>query len=210
MKTKFKTPFQESIKHWYIPLIIGLLLMVTGTIVFATPVATYTALALLFTASFLAAGFAEVVFSITNKKTMRNWGWSLVSGILNISIGSLLLINPIATLSMLAFYVGFLLLFRSVSAIGYALDLKNETDSNWAILLAGGILGTLFSFVLLWNPDFASFTIVLYTGSAFLTAGFASIFWSFRLKNLHKIVKQKDVSKNQEIHGIVSKTIEIQ
>ena len=42
-----------SIKHWYLPLLIGLVLLLLGIYVFITPLASYLALSLIFSISFL-------------------------------------------------------------------------------------------------------------------------------------------------------------
>lgn len=76
-------------------------------------------------------------------------------------------------------------------AIGFAFDLKDVTDSGWGWLLTLGILSLLFSFVLLWNPVFAGFTVVILTGCAFITLGIFRIVFSFKLQQLHRLSDSK-------------------
>jgi uncharacterized membrane protein HdeD (DUF308 family) len=75
-------------------------------------------------------------------------------------------------------------------AMGFAFDLKGFADNGWGWLLALGILGLLFSFVLLWNPLLAGLTIVIWTGCAFITIGIFRIILSFKLKHLYKLSKK--------------------
>ena len=87
-------------------------------------------------------------------------------------------------MATLPLYVGYVVLFRSVMTIGAALDRENYGVSGPGGLLIAGILGLIFSFILLWDPGFAGLTLVVWTAIALITAGFYSILFSFRLKEL--------------------------
>lgn len=179
---------RTSIRHWYLLLLVGIIFIATGIWVIATPLSAYLALSFLFSISFLVAGLAEVIFAIANHKGMKGWGWTLVYGLFNLLIGSLLLFNPIISITTLPLYVGFVVLFRSFMAIGAYLDLDNHGLGDVGGLLGIGILGVLFSFILIWNPVFAGVSLVTWTSLALLVAGFYSCFASFRLKKLDKIL----------------------
>ena len=69
------------------------------------------------------------------------------------------------------------------------MELKKYGVLDWGNLLAIGILGLIFSFILLWNPLFAGFTIVFWTGLALITIGGYGIYFSLTLKKLHKLGK---------------------
>ncbi len=174
----------QSGRHWYLLLILGIILIVVGIWVFSTPVLSYATLSILFAVSFFVTGILEIVYAVSNRKEVNNWGWSLVGGIIDLLIGILLMALPLTSMLFLAFYVGFGILFRSVMAIGKAIDLKNQRIGDWGYLLFIGILGLLFSFVLIWNPLFAGFTIVFYTGIAFIIVGIFEIYFSFRLRKI--------------------------
>jgi len=174
----------QSSRHWYLLLILGIILIIVGIWVFSTPVVSYATLSLLFAFSFFVTGILEIIYAVSNRKEMNNWGWSLVGGIIDLVIGILLISLPLTSMLFLAFYVGFGILFRSVMAIGQAINLKTQKAGDWGYLLLIGILGLLFSFILIWNPLFAGFTIVFYTGMAFLIVGIFEIYFSFRLRKI--------------------------
>ncbi len=93
-------------------------------------------------------------------------------------------------MTTLAFYVGFVILFRSIAAISFAMDVKKYGSKNWGGLLAFGILGALFSFILIWNPVFAGMSIVILVALSFLFTGLFSIYFAFQLRKLHKHSKE--------------------
>ncbi|MBS1759749.1 MAG: DUF308 domain-containing protein [Bacteroidetes bacterium] len=178
----------KRVKNWYLVLILGIILIIAGFWVFSTPVLSYATLSLLFAITFFVTGILEIAYAISNRKEMDNWGWSLISGIIDLLIGILLMALPLTSMMFLVFYVGFGIMFRSAVAIGHAINLKKINISGWGYLLFIGILGVLFSFILIWNPVFAGLTIVFYTGMAFIMVGIFHVILSFRLRKLKKLI----------------------
>ncbi len=190
METSFLKTIKNTIKHWYIPLLVGIFFVIVSIVAFTSPAGSLLALSLLFALSFLFSGLSEVIFSVANKDQLDNWGWSLAFGIITLVVGILLLINPALSLTALAFYIGFVVLFRSISTIGFAMDIKKYGNKNWGGLLVLGIIGTIVSFILIWNPLFAGMSVIVLVALNFLFAGLFSIFLSFQLRKLHKSSKK--------------------
>lgn len=185
MKTSFLNSIKNSVKHWYIPLIVGILFVILSIAVFTSPLSSLLALSIFFALSFLFSGLSEVFFSITNRNTLPNWGWSLAFGILTTIIGFSLVVHPGLSISVLAFYIGFLLLFRSIASISFALDVKKYGSKNWGSLLAFGILGALASLFLIWNPLFTGIGLTILMAVSILFAGLFSIFLALQLRKIH-------------------------
>lgn len=189
METSFLKTIKSTIKHWYIPLLVGLFFVIVSIVVFVSPAESLKALSLLFALSFLLSGLSESFFSIANRDQLDNWGWSLAFGIITLMVGVLLLLKPTLSLTALAFYIGFVILFRSISTIGFALDVKKYGSKNWARLLVLGIIGTIVSFILIWNPLFVGLSIIILVALSFFFAGLFNIFFSLQLRILHKSSK---------------------
>ncbi|EMQ94962.1 HdeD family acid-resistance protein [Xanthomarina gelatinilytica] len=189
METTFFKSIKEAIKHWYIPVLVGLFFVIVSVIVFLSPAGSLLTLSILFALSFLFGGLSEIIFSISNRHQLENWGWSLAFGIITFIVGTSLLIHPALSISVLAFYIGFIILFRSVAAISFALDIKKYGSKNWGVLLALGILGIVFSFILIWNPIFAGMSVVVLVALSFLFTGLFSIYLGLQLRQIHKSSK---------------------
>ncbi|HZK08246.1 MAG TPA: DUF308 domain-containing protein [Bacteroidales bacterium] len=186
MEPIFLKSLKKAIRHWYIPLIVGLLFIIVSVVVFVSPASSLLALAIFFSLSLLFGGLSEIIFSVANRDQIENWGWSLAFGIVTLVVGVLLFLNPGLSLDVLAFYVGFVILFRSIGAISFSMDVKKYGGPNWGWLLAFGILGTIASFILIWNPLFAGLSVVILIALSFLFTGLFSICFSFQLRKLHK------------------------
>ena len=185
----FKT-VRKTIKNWYLPLLSGIIFVLMGIWTFMNPAEAYVALAFLFSISFIVSGLFESLFSITNRDVMDNWGWHLVVGILTLVVGFIMLIRPEISMATLPFYIGFVVLFRSMGAIGIAIDLRNYGVKSWGNTLLIGVLGLLLGFILLWNPAFAGLTAVMLTALALIISGLFNIMISRRLKKLHDLPKK--------------------
>jgi uncharacterized membrane protein HdeD (DUF308 family) len=183
----FKT-IRNDVKHWYLLLIVGLLYMCVGIWVFVTPLSSYVALSILFSVSFLVSGISDIVFSVSNRKELDSWGWKLAFGILSTIAGLILFSQPLISITALPLYVGFMALFYSIMAISFSIELRSYGIKNWASVLFIGILGIIFSCIILWDPLFAGLTLVYWTGLAFITVGVYRIIFSIQLNKLRKIV----------------------
>ena len=181
---------KSTVKHWYIPLVVGLLFIGLGIWTMFSPAESYLALAILFIIAFIVGGLLDIIFAISNKDELDGWGWELANGILMFIIGIIMAFNPAITLVTLPFYIGFVIMFRSIMAISSSMELKKYGVLDWGNLMAMGILGLIFSFILLWNPVFAGITIVVWTGLALITIGGYAIYFSLKLKKLHKVGKE--------------------
>jgi uncharacterized membrane protein HdeD (DUF308 family) len=189
METTSLESVTSPAKHWYLKLFLGIIFIIVGIWVLVTPVSAYIALSLLFAISFLVTGILQIIYAASNRKALAHWGWTLAIGILELLVGVLLLANPRLSMVVLPLYVGFVLLFRSITAMGWAFLLRKLQIRYWGWILAIGILGLMVSFVLLWDLLLTAFIIAAITGIAFLLTGISQIILSFRLKKWHKRYK---------------------
>jgi len=114
---------KNGIKNWWWFLIMGIMSLVAGAAIFAKPAESYITLSVLFSIIMASTGFSQIVFSISERRYLKNWGWTLVSGILDFALGTYLMIYPAITMATLPFIVGFYLLFRAIYLIGAGIEL---------------------------------------------------------------------------------------
>ncbi|WP_066222160.1 HdeD family acid-resistance protein [Formosa haliotis] len=188
-----KDTISNTVKHWWIPLVSGFLFIFLGILVFKTPVTSYLALTIFFEIGFLVTGILQIVYSISNKAVLTNWGWGLTSGIIDLFLAILLFANPGLSAAILPIYIGFMLLFRSMLGIGYSVDLKQWGVQEWGWILFGSILGVIFSSLMIMNPAFGSLSIVIYTGLSIVMLGMVQISIALSLKKIKKEIKDDEV-----------------
>lgn len=176
--------FTNTVKHWYIPLIFGIIFIGCGIYVFTVPLATYLTLSVIFSVSFLVSGITEIFFSLQNNKSLQGWGWFLVSGLLTAAIGAYLISNPTISMAVLPFVIGITLLFRSFQLLGFAFDLKSQKILSWGNVAITSVGGIIFSLLLLFNPIFTGISLVTLTGISFIFIGIASVMLAMDLRKI--------------------------
>jgi len=182
--TTFLKAITSSVRYWYVPAIIGVLLILLGGYLFTVPVAAYLTLVMLFSISFLVTGLLEIYFSFSNKDELEGWGWYLTGGIFSTIIGILLMATPQVAAAALPFFVGFSLMFRSFQGIGIAFEMKNYGILDWGNLAIISVIGVIFSFLLIAHPVFTGLSLVVLTALSFIFSGVSGVVMAFQLKKL--------------------------
>ncbi len=210
--TNLFNQISETIKHWYVPLIIGIIFIILGAYVFTVPLETYITLSIFFSISFIISGISDVVFALENKKFMRGWGWYLISGIFSLAMGCYLIAYPLISIEILPFVVAFTLLFRSFQLLGFSFDLRELNVVSWGDSALISVLGIIFSLLLLSNPIFTSMSLVTLTALTFIFVGVSSIMLSLNLKKLKGVpdkisqdLKNRIQSLQNEINDQIAK-----
>src|SRR5579863_2642478 len=177
------------VNNWWWFLVKGILFIVAGVAVLSRPLEGYVGLSILFSMCILGVGLVQIIFAAGNRSTLAGWGWTLVSGIIDVAIGTYLLAYPVVTMATLPFFVGFWLMFRAFYIMGASMDLQNYKVTGWGWVFAGGILLLVLSGLILYNPAAAAAAIVAWSGAAFLVAGLLSVVLGFKLRDVKGAVK---------------------
>jgi uncharacterized membrane protein HdeD (DUF308 family) len=171
-----------AIKNWWWFIVKGILFIIAGVAVLSKPVEGYAGLSILFSVVILAIGISQLIFSFSNRQLLPGWGWTFVSGIIDIAIGLYLVMFPAITMATLPYFVGFWLLFRSFYIMGASFDLNSLQIPGWGWLFGGGLLLMILSSLILYYPLAGAVGIVSVSGAAFLMGGILSIAMGFKLK----------------------------
>jgi uncharacterized membrane protein HdeD (DUF308 family) len=160
-------------------LISGIIGVVAGGIIIFTDwtvgdLAVFVGAVLLFRGIF-------TMFSIPIDGAIR--AWSVVLGLLEAGVGLAVWIWPAPTLLVIAFWIGWYVLFSGIMTIAGAIS-GRDVLPYWGLMLAFGILETLFSFWLLARPGLTLVAGVLAIGLWSLFYGVVQIALSFEIKAL--------------------------
>jgi len=186
MENHLLSSFKKAIKHWWVSLLVGIIAIALGIWCMFTPLTTFAALTIVFVVSFFVGGISEIAFSLANKDSMKNWGWTLAVGIIDLIFAIILLANMELAPLMLCYLIAFWIMLQAIWGIGMSLDLQAIKNSGWGWLLALSILGLFASFLLLFQPAVAGLFAAYIIAFAFLAYGILRIYLAFRLKSLEK------------------------
>lgn len=175
---------RSDIKNWWWFLITGLIFVIVGIAIYLRPLEGYLSLSILFSLVMISSGFGQIFFSTSNRNILKGWGWILVSGILDVAIGTYLLVYPLLTMTTLPYFVGFWLVIRAFYLMGASFELKSFKIHGWGWLLFGGIIVMALGFLVIYYPVAGVVGIIAASGSAFIVGGCMNIYLAFQLKGM--------------------------
>ena len=166
-------------RNWWVLLLNGVVGIVAGGIILSTDW-TVSELAVFVGAVLLVQGILTA-FSVPLDGSGHAWAVAL--GLLEAFIGLAVWIWPGPTLLVVAFFIGWYVLFSGIVTIAGAIS-SRDVLPYWGFVLGFGILETLLSLWLLARPGLTLVTAVLVLGLWALVYGIVQLVLSFEAKNL--------------------------
>jgi uncharacterized membrane protein HdeD (DUF308 family) len=177
----------ETLKrHWWVPVIRGIVAIVFGIIAFTHPGLAATTLVLFFGAWVLIDGIFRVVGAIGHRASDPDWGWHLVIGLLGIIVGLLTFHAPGITALALVIYIAAWALMIGASEIAIAVKMRREIKGEWFLILMG-LASIVFAVLLLWNPIAGAAAVIWLIAWYAVVMGVLAIFFGFRLRSLRTL-----------------------
>jgi uncharacterized membrane protein HdeD (DUF308 family) len=166
-------------RGWWVLLLSGIVGVVAGGIILFTDW-TVSQLVTFVGLLFIFRGVLTAV-SLPVDGSMR--GWAVAVGLLEVGIGIGVFTWPGPTLLVLALMIGWWVLFSGIMTTAGAIAAR-EFLPYWGLMLAYGIIETLFAFWLIARPDVTLVATVLAIGLWTMVYGVVQVILSFELKNL--------------------------
>ena len=164
---------------WWVLLLSGIVGVVAGGIILFTDW-TVSQLVTFVGLLFIFRGVLTAV-SLPVDGSMR--GWAVAVGLLEVGIGIGVFTWPGSTLLVLALMIGWWVLFSGIMTTAGAIAARDFLP-YWGLMLAYGIIETLFAFWLIARPDVTLVATVLAIGLWTMVYGVVQVILSFELKNL--------------------------
>lgn len=166
-------------KNWWRLLLSGVVSIVAGGLIVFTDwtvdqFVTFVGLLFIFRGIFSALSFPV---------DASQRGWSVAAGLLQVGIGIAVFTWPSPTLLVLGLTVGWWVMFSGVMTTAGAIAGRDFLP-YWGLILAYGIIETLFSLYLVARPDVTIFATVLAIGLWAMVTGALQTVLSFEVKNL--------------------------
>ncbi len=185
-------------RGWWVMLVNGIVTVIAGGIILFTDW-KLSDLAVFVGALLVIRGLFEM-FSVPVDGSGR--GWTLVTGLLEFGLGLLVWAWPAPTLLVLAFWLGWYVLFSGIMTISGAVS-GRDVIPYWGFMLALGIGEVFLSFWLLARPDITLVAAVLAIGLWALVVGVTQIIVSIDVKRLRDQDSKMDRGLNdmrREVH----------
>jgi uncharacterized membrane protein HdeD (DUF308 family) len=166
-------------KGWWVLLATGVISIVAGGIIVFIDWSVDDLV--VFVGTVLIVRGALTMFSIPLDGSMRTW--SIALGLIEIFVGIGVFAWPGPALLVIAYSIGWLLLFRGTMAIMGAVT-SRKVLPYWGLVLVTGILEVLVALYLLGRPDLTLIATVLAIGLATMLYGVLEVVAALEVKNL--------------------------
>ncbi len=171
---------KQIAKNWYMFLIKGIIMILLAILVFNHPGATLLGVAVYLGIGLVITGIIAIGLGIAERKLNPDWRWRTFEGVIDLILGFIVINNPVLTISIIPFLIGF---WAGIYGIFLFIDAFSSKESR-GLKMISGILIFLLAWVLMFNPLFMGLTMVIWFGVLLLINGIANVIISFGLRKI--------------------------
>ena len=184
LRSKYHFSLKSSVmekRHWWVPFLLGIIILALGVVVMLFPAASYLTLTLLFGVVIILSGV--MYLAMATSKEIKGRGWLIASGIIEIILGLALTMMPAVSAIALPLCLGFWLLFKGFTFIGLGWDEKDSNRSGWGWTLFSALILIICGVIILAQPLlYGMEAVIWWTGISFIIGGCGLINYAFKLK----------------------------
>lgn len=178
---------QQLGKNWWVFVLRGVVAILFGVFTFINPGVSLAALILVYGTYALVDGVAAAIGALTNRRPGSSFPWSvLVIGLIGIAAGVVTFMYPGVTALVLLYFIAAWYIVRGVFEIVLAIQLRNEIEGEFWLVLAGA-LSVLFGAFLYARPGAGVLAVLWMIGIFALLMGIMFVILGFKLKGLKPV-----------------------
>ncbi len=168
-------------RHWWIPLLLGIIVLALGVVVLLFPQTSYFTMTLLFGVVIILSGV--MYLGMATSKEVKGRGWLIASGIIEIILGIVLAMMPAISAIALPLCLGFWLIFKGSSLIGIGYGLSKIKGSGWGWTLFSALLLIICGIIILLQPLlYGMEAVIWWVGISFIIGGCTLMNYGFKVK----------------------------
>ena len=171
-------------RAWWALLLRGLLALTVGVFIFARPLDSVAAFALVIAWWALFSGFVNIVHAFQLKPVMNHWWVLLLSGLVGVGFGiAALVYYPGLSLSFAVVLVAWWLMVTGILGI-YGAVLEKRLGVHWGWTAAFSVLSVVASVFALLSPPVTLAAIMGLIAAFAIVTGVALLMGAFKLRSL--------------------------
>lgn len=172
-------------KHWWSPLILGIILLALGIVIFLFPAASYFTMTLLFGIVVILSGIMNLAMGFS--KEVKGRVWLVICGIIEIVLGIFLTFSPAVSALTLPLFLGFWLLFKGFSLLGLGSAQSGIKGSGWGWTIFSAVMLVICGAIILLQPlIFGVEAVIWWSAISFIIGGCTLMNYAFKLKDYHE------------------------
>ena len=181
---KTLTNYWGQSKWWWVVLIVGILMVISGFAYWIWPAIGYAVSSQIFGWLLVLAGIVQLCVS-AGRDRPQGWGWWLTGGVIDLFIGFMLVRSVILSEIVFPYFISIVFLFWGISAIFSSVSQRSRR--YWWVYLINGILLMIIGFFFLEAGYIQDMLMTsLLTSLAFIYWGFSLAMVSYDMRPIRK------------------------
>ena len=183
------TPLMDDVKRmyrltWWALMLRGLLSLAVGIFIFARPLDSVAAFALVIAFWALFLGFVDLIHAVQLRGMMAHWWVLLLAGLVGVGFGiAALVYYPTLALTFAVVWVAWWLLVTGILGIYVALQLR-RLGMDWVWPMGFGVISVVAGFFALLSPPATLAAIMGLIAGVAIVVAIVSIAGAFKLRAL--------------------------
>jgi uncharacterized membrane protein HdeD (DUF308 family) len=171
-------------RQWWVYAFIGLFFLGAATWIFSNHAATLEKIDRILSYGVIMLGTSQLILlMVAPEKHNRQW-WTLLVGILEIMLGTAVLLQPGLSMELLMIYLGLWLFFRGGFLTIFSFKLNAIPKQPWLWLFISGTVVAFFGILTMLNPT-EVLTRYFWFGMGCFLAGVVHLFLAWQLRKIH-------------------------
>ncbi|MEE0844586.1 MAG: DUF308 domain-containing protein [Eggerthellaceae bacterium] len=151
----------EKKRDWS-AIVAGILMLICAFLCLLMPGVTLVTITLFAGAGFLVSGIADVIEYVRNRDQLMLSGWVLAYAILDVLVGLMFLIHPMALSVVLPWLIGAFFIVFGIFEVVAALKGRRIGAPLWGFPIASGIIGIICGITFFLNPATLAIFVALF------------------------------------------------
>ncbi len=155
-------------KYCFKSIAVSIILIILAVIFINDPIASLSMVTTVIGIVCIVIGALNAIMYFKSKREITIFNFRLIIGIISLSIGLILVINPLIIQSFIVLIAGIWIILASIIRIQVALNLRNLNASRYTYTLIMAILTLILGIVIIVNPFEAIATVSSIAGFAII------------------------------------------
>jgi uncharacterized membrane protein HdeD (DUF308 family) len=194
MKNEYLEARERLIRHWWLSLIGGVVVIAIGFIVMVNPATSYYAIAAWLGFAVMLSGILNLMQSLSSANGYVHNGWLILASVVDVIIGIVLIFNTLLSAFALPIILGVWLLYRGATMLTQGVDLRSHNVRGGGWIVFYSVVVIVVALCVLWMPlTLGVEAVVLFVAIAFVSYGIAMMSLGFRLWDVHRHAKRNAI-----------------
>ena len=187
---------------WFLLMTNAIIALIAGTIFLLVPGETLQTIGFAAGVIILLSGLFLIFGAFSYAKENKNMFFWLLEGLINLTLGIVLIINPSWLAQFIMIIIGLWALILGIYQL-YIGVVQSKNIRNNKILILNGLATAIIGVIVLFKPDMVASFVIQIMGVISIILGGIMMYFAFMIKRFEKeIIKETEKQMEEKIKGV--------